>query len=279
MIAAKLLEAPGVVRLLTRLPWPWNQEILASLSLVEGCVRPFVAARAWRWASGLSAGRRLPGLVRMLGNHGRFAAKEGLLAAGGRAALLARVRFEGLEHLDRACAAGGVLLFGFHLGPPVGPLALRARGYRPRVWTGTGVDPLRLSAWSTCLEPGEDPFVRQPAGGAVASLSHVVKLLRERELVFVAVDGKGKSAFEIVTQARTVPVRTGCLALRRHARPASLPLTTRLERGRVVVTVHAALPAVDPDPERDLALCREALTPLVSDYAMRYPDQCRPMSF
>ena len=53
MIAAKLLEAPGFARLLRRMPWPLGQELLAGVSLAEGCVRPFVAA------SSLSRGLKL----------------------------------------------------------------------------------------------------------------------------------------------------------------------------------------------------------------------------
>ncbi len=228
MIPAKLLEAPGFARLLRRMPWPWGEELLAGLSLLEGCVRPFVAARVLRWARGLEGRWRWLCAARMLANHGRFAAKESLLLAGGREEALARVRFEGLDHLDRAQANGGVLLFGFHLGPPVGPLALRVSGYKPLVWTGSSVDPLRAAAWAGHLDPGEDPFLKPPAGTtAVASLSRVARLLRDGRMVYLAADGKGRSAFEIATRARLVPVRTGCLALRRHAKPTSLPLLTR----------------------------------------------------
>ena len=280
MIAAKLLEAPGFARLLRRMPWPLGQELLAGVSLAEGCVRPFVAARVLRWARGLPGRGRWLSAARMLANHGRFAAKEILLMAGERDAVLARLRFEGLEHLDRALASGGVLLFGFHLGPPAGPLALRASGYRPLVWTGSSVDPQRAATWAAHLEPGEEPFIKPPAAGtAVASLSRVARLLRDGHMVYLAVDGKGSSAFEVATPARVVPVRTGCLALRRHARPTSLPLMTRREADRVVVTVHEPLPPVDPDPQRDRERCRDALAPLLHDYARRFPEQCRPLSF
>ncbi len=45
------------------------------------------------------------------------------------------------------------------------------------------------------------------------------------------------------------------------------------------MTVHQPLPPVDPDPERDRELCRDALAPLLLDYARRFPEQCRPLSF
>jgi hypothetical protein len=45
------------------------------------------------------------------------------------------------------------------------------------------------------------------------------------------------------------------------------------------VAVHAPLPPVDPDPAHDLAACWAAMTPLLHDYVLRYPEQCYALTF
>jgi hypothetical protein len=277
VLVERLLGADWFSRGLAKLSWPANQELLAWLCVVEAFVRPYVARRVIRWTRAQPGDARVRLALSVAANHGRFLAKELLLTGGGRAAALERCRFQGLEHLDHAPA--GALLLGFHLGPPVVPLALHIRGYPLHVWGGVRIDPRRGAAWARFLAPGEDPFIRVSGGHAVANLHRARQLLLEGKRVFVPVDGKGRPAFVIPTPPRAVALTTGWLALRRHARPTSLPVIAHRDGPHVVVTVYPPLPAVDPDPERDLWVCRDRLSAIVREFASRLPAQCRPPLF
>jgi hypothetical protein len=46
-----------------------------------------------------------------------------------------------------------------------------------------------------------------------------------------------------------------------------------------VVTIHAALPAVEADPAHDIAVCRAVLSPLLEKYVRCFPEQCRSLAF
>jgi lauroyl/myristoyl acyltransferase len=58
-----------------------------------------------------------------------------------------------------------------------------------------------------------------------------------------------------------------------------LPVTAHIEGRTQVITIHPPIPAVDRDPQRDVALCRDVLAALLDRYVRDYPEQCCRLVF
>jgi lauroyl/myristoyl acyltransferase len=93
--------------------------------------------------------------------------------------------------------------------------------------------------------------------------------------VRVTADGEfGDVAFVVPVAGEQLVIRAGWWVLRRQTGAPVLPVLTRWSGSRVVVTVCPPLPPPVADPTADLLACRNALEPILQDYARRFPDQC-----
>ncbi len=50
------------------------------------------------------------------------------------------------------------------------------------------------------------------------------------------------------------------------------------EGRRAVVTIYPPLPPPRRDPAEDMAICRPTLTRILTEYARRFPEQCRGLA-
>ena len=250
-------------------------EVLAAMAIADGVVRRrrFSRALAWCAAQGFQGWEKWRMASAILANHGRFVAQEAMLGVDGLDDFARRARIVGREHLDRR--SGGTILLGFHLGPPRAWLALRALGYpvhfvaRKDAGEGQCWDDLIMQHIVVPV-PADSPVERAQA------MYRLRQLLQEDALVLLTVDGPfGREAFSIDLPGRSFSVRGGWLALRRQTGAAVLPMLVHEEGDQMVIEVHPPLPASDADPTRDAAACRDTLTPLLTDYVRRYPEQCR----
>ena len=279
--------APIGVRLVSRgvswLPWPLAGEVMAALGVAHALARPDRLRRAWRWAASQPGPRRPWSLVcSLFAHHGRFIAWGALAGIPDPDALRRRVRVEGLDRWNRIASAGGAILLGFHLGPPGVALGLRALGHdvvslaRPESSlrpSGPQWEPLLRSAHRVSIS-GAEPAER------VRGLHEATRLVAEGRTIYVTADGPlGRAAFEIPLPGRPAVLRAGWLALRRHTGAPTLPTLSRHDGSDQIITIHEPLPPVDPDPDRDAAACRDALSPLLADYLRRLPEQCRFLAF
>ena len=278
------LQARGVPLLLRALAWlpsPMVEGILGLVGLTQAFLEPSRARRAFAWAASqpeTGKGKwRLA--LSLLFNRGRLLAIVASPARMTPESFLRRVVLEGVPHLEAARKQGGTILLGFHLGPNVAGMAFRAHGY---TFTATGEGwnfkgwPRARTEWRSIprrdghvLWPGPDPAVRG------AGLYRVRRALLAGRTVRITADGRsGREAFRIAVPGGEVVIRAGWWILRRQTGATTLPVLAHRQGPKVVVTVHAALPAPTPDPLQDLAACRDALSGLLQEYVRRFPEQC-----
>jgi len=273
----------AVNRGLNLLPWPWGEDMMALLGVVQAFARVSRLRRALRWAAAQPGARGRWGLaLSLLSHHGRFIAMEALVGIREPEALRRHLIVEGEEHLIKAAEKGGTLLLGFHLGPSHVPLALRVIGHRVTLVGDLEHSGRRPGAtWLPFLNPSESLSIsgRKP-GGRLGGLYQARRLLLDGGTLFITADGPfGSEAFRVPLPGGAMVIRSGWLALRGHTRAPTLPVLTYLDGRKRVVTIHAALPAVEADPARDMAVCRAALSPLLEEYVQRFPEQCRSLAF
>jgi lauroyl/myristoyl acyltransferase len=104
-------------------------------------------------------------------------------------------------------------------------------------------------------------------------------LLEGRTLYIMADSWVGRELFRIAVPGSELVVRSGWHSLWRQTGARVVPVTARLD-GRVqVITIHAPLPAMGPEPDAHLAACRAILTRLVEQYVARWPGQCPVLAF
>lgn len=250
--------------------------IVSALAIADAMVRRDRMRQVFAW-SGAQRNGRLAGwrlAFEVLSNHGRFVADEAMLGMRTVEEFGRDAEIIGRERLDRL--EGGALLLGFHLGPPRTPIVLRSLGY-PVKFAARMEAAVGDARWQPAFDTME--AVRLPGGAPrerAEGLHRVRALLRDGALVYLAADGPfGREAFRIDLPGRALSIRPGWMSLRRIARVPVLPVLTYLERGRRIVCIHAPLPQAASDLGEDIAACRAALTPLVSDYVRRFPGQCR----
>jgi lauroyl/myristoyl acyltransferase len=266
---------------LDRLPRQWGEEIVARCYVAREFLRPWRLRRALAWASAQPSHERAPWrLARSLSAHyGRFVARSALLGIRDPESLRRLVEVRGTEHLDRA--GQGVILLGFHLGPPHSYMALRIAGYR-LTWVGgrAGTPLWCQEIRKLYLDPQENLFYSDDRRSWVRLLYQARQHLRRGESVFISADGEhGRVAFQMSLPGRPALIRNGWLALRHATGAAVVPVLSHLEGRTAIVVVHPALPPAVGDPARDLEACRRALEPIVRNYVRRFPEQCFSLAF
>ena len=270
--------------LLDPLPWPWGERALSAVFVAKAFARPVRLRRvlAWAEAQPLGRGRRWRLALACHAHHGRVLARQALLGLRSPDALRRRVVIEGEQHL--AAASTGRILLGFHLGAPGTAVALRTAGHGVTWMGGWRASPQWLSpAWQRMHRP-EDVELETSKRSTPPLRGGVLYAAREhlanRSILYATGDGRsGRLAFSVPLPGRAAEIRTGWFALRRHCRVPVLPVLSRFEGLTQVITVHPPLPAVDPDPTRDLEMCAAVLAPLLADYVDRYPEQCYFLTF
>jgi hypothetical protein len=230
----------------------------------------------WTHALPVSSGARWAIALRLLRNRGRFLAVDAGLGMRGRPALPGRIAAEGREHLDAAVRRGPTILLTFSLGPGVATeKGLRALGYDVIV-AGKAPD----DSWSPSVEDDERAVLWRSHGEHVAFLYRIYRLLRAGRMVALSADGRaGCEAFDIALPGGPMTVRGGWQWLRRRTGATVLPILSRLEGTRLVVTVYPPLPPPGADAVHDLDVCRVLITGLVLDYVRRFPDHCLAAAF
>jgi lauroyl/myristoyl acyltransferase len=284
-MSAKAVCSRLCIQALARLPWPVGLDVLGAAGVVYGVARQRPLRLALDWAV-----RQPPCLQRevwrvslsLLANASRYLGNETLLVVGHPAAIQRRFVLEGEAYLHDAARRSGVILLGFHLGPPVAPLALRIHGYRMAV-AGSQDNPvgwpLRRATWGRFLEPGEDPFILVSERDArVAGLYRLRQRLLDGKIVCTMADGLGTEVARVPLPGRDLILRAGWFVLRRSTGVPTLPLLTHSEGRRIVVTIHPPLPAPHQDRGMDLAACRDALAAILQDYVRRFPGQCSSLA-
>ena len=272
---------PGFERLIATLrPWPRQVSVgvLATFALADGIARRgrFRAAAEWAGAQGAEGWRRRRLAAQMLINHGRFVAGEALLGVGDISELALNVRVDGRQHLD---GHRGVLLLGFHLGPPKIWLALRALGL-PVIFAGNLAALRHDARWQHAMAAGAAIDLSGSIEARTAALYRIQKEVRGGALCYLTADGPfGREAFSIDLPGRAMVVRSGWLALRRTTGAPVIPVLSYEAAGRRHIAFHPALPPLDVDPERDANACATALRPVITDYVRRFPAQCRWLAF
>src|SRR5262245_33911508 len=283
----------ALILALDRLPWPLGEEILSHYLVASGLIRRGRLRRAFAWsrAHRSTARRRLGLAVSLCAHHGRFVARSAFTGIRDLQTLRRLISLRGAEHL--APGPHGAIFLGFHLGPTRPDLALRMAGHHPLTWIGargTWIgSPRGAGAWppeihrlyETTGEHGASEPARAPRGtpSRAGALYRARQILLAGGSIFMTADGPGTVAFEVPVPGGPVQIRGGWLLLRQSTGASVFPVLSHLEGRTQVVTVHPALPPLDPDPTRDLEVCRRALGRLVADYVERYPEQCYLLAF
>ncbi len=274
------LVVPALVQALRRLPFWLSERLLIGLTLPYALLAPARLRRVYRWALAVGAGSRRPGAV-VVGVYVHWARAW---AACPRLALLSpeglrrRLDVEGLEHLERARAAGGVVLLGFHVGMASVNLVLPLLGYE---LTALGQeDPIAWpdppTAWKPFLDRSRMLVWRpgRPATRAAALLGLLRAVARGEIAAIMGDAGESRALFDVRLPGRPLAVRAGWFALRRLTGAPVLPVVGHRAGARWRLTIHPPLPAPDPDEPRDREACRAALTALLARFVAEHPDQC-----
>jgi lauroyl/myristoyl acyltransferase len=267
---------------LDRLPWPLGEELLARIYLIKSLGRGGRFQRALEWAGGQRRSRagRWWLAAKLCTYYGRFVSRLMLVGFRGPEHFRHQVVVRGEEHL-KAAAGRGVILLGFHLGPPGAAIALRVLGYQltwARGW-GDSQGGLR-PAWRSFHEAGEMLSLSQDRHALGAVLYEARQVLVDGGSIYITADGgRGREAFRVPMGPVPVVVRSGWLALSRSTGAAVLPVLTHLEGHRQVISIHEPLPPVGRDPEEGLDACRAALAGLLEPYLREHPEQCYSLVF
>jgi lauroyl/myristoyl acyltransferase len=279
----QVVGLPPLLRLLRYLPGPQSEGVLAGTGMVQGLVDARRGPVALEWASHYATRRREQWAIALalLANRGRFLARGLRISFPDAAAFLQQCVVDGAEHLESARRAGGVILLGFHVGPPVAIQLLALHGY-PVMRGGWGMRfaaPRPPRGWRDT--PGPDrPILWGDFATRVRGLYRLRQCLREGQLVGITADGTdGQVAFRVLMPGRSVAIRAGWFGLRRATGAATLPVLTHREGVRSVVRICPPLPAPVRSAGEDAATCREVLAPLLADYARRFPEQCVSFAF
>jgi lauroyl/myristoyl acyltransferase len=260
------------------LPWPWAERLLEASFQARALVALRDLRRALAWAGaqpGVASRWRLA--LALSAYEGRFVARNALLGIRTPQALERLFTVRGAEHL--AGAGRGVILLGFHAGPRLSWLALRAAGHR-LTWLGGRPSPLWSSHIRTRHLDGQgDLTFSTDAVESMRLLRRAQRILRDGESVFLNADGAGTGAFSVPLPGRPIVIQEGWLALRRLTGAPVLPVLSHLEGATQVVTIHPPLPSPTGDPAVDLENTRRVLGDLLIEYAARHPEQCALYAF
>jgi lauroyl/myristoyl acyltransferase len=270
---------PAVVRVLRHLPFALTEAILIGLSVGQAIMDPGRLRRAHAWAARGGAGGRRPWAVVL----GLLVHRARVLAASPATGSLSPARarqhldVRGLDRLDEARRAGGVLLLGFHVGLVGIHRWLALLGYDV---TAIAEDRLRWPAPSAAWQASLARIHMHQWNRAMpGSRADALYRLREAAVaggiaMIMGTAGLGRVLFELPLPGRPLVVRGGWFALRRTTGLPMLPVLGHWEHGRWVITIHPALPAPGPDENQDREECREALSGLLTPFVSLYPEQC-----
>jgi hypothetical protein len=254
-----------------------GEGLLALISLTLALGQPARVRRVFRWA-GHYRPRLYPRVkltLRLLANRGRDIAVAAHLGSRNPQSFARGLAVEGQEHADRA-AGSGMLLVGFHLGPPA-VLHHFVTRRAVVVVAGTGdrytLPPAR-SSWR--LHAQEFVSLREPSH-RVSALYELRRRLLLRQAVYMTADGgapRPPEAFRVPLPGGDLVIQPGWLALRRLSGATTILILRRWVGRQIVVSLQPPLPPPDPDPERDTEMCRSILVPLIQAYVNDSPEQC-----
>ena len=272
----------AIVIALDRLPRPVGEELLAGIYFAKSFGRGGHLQKALRW-SAVRTGSRLARwrlAARLCTYYGRFVGRLMLVGFRDPAHLSRQVVVKGEEHL-RAAGGKGMILLGFHLGPPGAAIALRSLGHRltwARGW-GDSQGGLR-EAWRRFHAESEILSLSQDQSALGAVLYEARKVLVEGGSIYITADGgRGRESFRIPVAPVPIVVRSGWYVLARYTGAPVLPVLTYLDGHRQVVSVHEPLPPIGKDAAAGLEQCRIALTKLIEPYVHQHPEQCYSLVF
>jgi lauroyl/myristoyl acyltransferase len=260
------------------LPWPYSEDAIAAAYRLRWLARPVLQQRAMSWARQYRT--REPeqrALARALvTNLGRFVAMDSLAGVHHPDVRRRHARIDGEAHLQDALRRGGVLLLGFHAGPPGGWLQLRLKGYRVMFAGGRSHRRWARESWRPFLDPADHMKFSESLGLAAraAGLMRARRVLLDGGSVFMTADGSGTEIFRIPLAGAKVSIRSGWWVLRRETGAAVIPVFGHLEGRTQVVTLHPPLPAAAADAEQDGVACRAMLAQLLEAHVRQYPEQC-----
>jgi lauroyl/myristoyl acyltransferase len=261
----------ALILLLGALPWPWGEEIFARCYAARTCVSVTRFRRLRAWASAQRDDRPWRLALSLGAYHGRFIARATLIGIRDPDALRRCIAIRGEEHL--VTSERGRILLGFHLGPRMASLPLHVAGHRV-TWLG---HPGPSAAWAREIRDRyrEDQLPFDGEQGLVRGLYRARRVLLDGGSVLVSADSaRGRPAFAVPVGGAAMVIRSGWLALRRATGAPVVPVLSHMEGHVHVVTVHPALPPLDPDADRDLERCHRSLGDLLTDYVRRFPEQC-----
>jgi hypothetical protein len=272
---------PPLLGVARRLPSGPAIGLIVAAGAAQTLLDPRRLKRALVWASAYRSGfgPRAALLVRLIGNRGRFLAWNFGRPRERRAAEVGRVAVEHRDRLDAAAATGGVLLVSFHLGPGRLSRVFTALGYP--VVVGTGGVRFGWRHGPPQPEPERIFVAWQDAPSRAVGLYRLADALRRGSLVILPADSGDDSRVEFVVPlpGRSLAIRSGWFTLRRVTGATTMPVLQHWHGGRRIVRVYPPFPAVDPDVHLDREACRSHLSPILSEYAAAYPEQCISLAF
>jgi len=194
------------------------------------------------------------------------------------------VIIHGLDHLEaeRAPGSPGTIRLVFHLGPTIPTLTL---GLHSGPVIGVGETdhlawPRPRPEWRPLFDAHHRFVLLHNDGAATQVLYGLRGRLLEGEVIVLAADaGMGAEAFRARLGGAEVVVRRIWWSLRRQTGARVVPVLTHCEGSRLVAEVHPPLAPPDPDPDRDLEVCRVTLTRILEDFVARFPEQCLALAF
>jgi hypothetical protein len=80
----------------------------------------------------------------------------------------------------------------------------------------------------------------------------------------------GLTIGEVRVGGQSVAIRAGWLAVRRQTNAVVLPLLSRIEGGKQIVTIHAPMPPPAPDVDDDARRCLAAIEEILSPFVRRH---------
>jgi lauroyl/myristoyl acyltransferase len=277
----QMFGLPSLQRVAQRLPPRLGVALLVAVGAGQALVDPRRLKRAVVWAAANRRGPRARAscLLSLLANRGRFLAWAMGIGVADPEALRRTIVIEGQAVLDRAAAAGGVLLVSFHLGPSTTAFVLTLSGYRLVVGIGGArhAAPRLPDSWRDAPQP---TYVRlRDTASRAAGLYELVRRLQDGSIVVLAADGFGRQEFSVPLPGRDMRVRSGWYSLRRLTGAPTFPVLHHWSQGQHIIQIHPPLPPPEADLERDRQVCQAQLTGVLRGFVQAYPEQCVSLAF
>ncbi len=260
------------------LPWPWGEDVLAFLFTVAAIARRNRWRRVFAWANSQPGRRPWPLALALCAFRGRWVARSALLGLRRPEDLRRHVIVNGAEHL---AAPGGIILLGFHLGPPNADIALRAVGHA-LAWLGgsRGSRGWARAEWRQFLDPSGHLSPETLEVFWAGFLYRARGILRNGGRVFIMADSNpGREAFQIPLPGGPMIINQGWLSLHRQTGARILPVLSHLDGRTQIITIHPPLPPSEASTADGIGAWKDILGRLVNDYVRRFPEQCPARAF